>query len=279
MGWRLADLKIGINAWTFPGNLSIPQCLKLAKRSEFDCVELNLSEDEYLTLDSSQADVEKLRLAAENMSIELGSLSTGLFWKYPLTANDPATVERAKEVVRKGLQIAKWLKADTMLVVPGIVTQDIPYDVAYDRSLAALKELATTAECMGVTIGIENVWNKFLLSPLEMRDFIDAVGSPMVGAYFDAGNVLVSGYPDHWIKILGSRIKKVHVKDFLTSVGNITGFVNLLEGDVPWREVRKALADAGYDGVVTAEIGGYKTLPELGIQHAGESLKRIFKGA
>jgi L-ribulose-5-phosphate 3-epimerase len=272
-------MKTGINAWAFPSNLSVPQCLKLAKAGGFDCVELNISEDGYLTPEMSREEVERLRTAADNMSLELRSLSTGLFWTYPFTSNDPALVERAKEIVRKGLQVCKWIGADTMLVVPGAVTEDVPYDVAYDRALAALKELAKTAEDLGVSIGVENVWNKFLLSPLEMRDFIDAVGSKMVAAYFDAGNVLVSGYPQHWIRILGDRIKKVHVKDFLTGIGNITGFVNLLEGDVPWKEIRNALAEIGYDDIVTAEIGGYKTLPELGIKHAGESMKRIFKGA
>ena len=272
-------MKTGINAWAFPGNLSIPQCLKVAKAGGFDCVELNVSEDGYLTPEMERPAVEKLRSAAENMSLELRSLSTGLLWQYPLTSNDPALAERGKEIVRKGLQACKWLGADTMLVVPGTVTQDVPYDVAYDRALAVIKDLARTAEDLGVYIGVENVWNKFLLSPLEMRDFIDAVGSKMVGAYFDAGNVLVSGYPQHWIRILGARIRKVHVKDFLTEIGNITGFVNLLQGDVPWREIKLALAEIGYDDTVTAEIGGYKTLPELGIRHAGESMKRIFKGA
>ncbi len=272
-------MRIGINAWTFPDNLTIPQALKLAKRAGFDCVELNVAEDGYLTVGSDEVAVNALRRSAENMSLELRSLSTGLFWRYPLTSNDPAVAERGKEVTARALQICEWLGADTFLVVPGAVTEDVPYDVAYDRALAALKELAETAEKLGVAIGVENVWNKFLLSPLEMRGFIDAVGSPMVGAYFDAGNVLVSGYPDHWIKILGSRIRKVHVKDFHTGIGNITGFANILEGDLNWRGVERALREVGYDDVVTAEIAGYKTLPDLGVRHAGESMRRIFKGA
>lgn len=272
-------MKTGINTWAFPGNMSVPQCLKLAKAGGFDCVELNVSENGYLTPETDRQSVEKLRLAAENMSLEVRSLCTWLLWQYPLTSNNPQLAERGKEIVRKSLRICKWLGADAMLVVPGMVTQDVPYDVAYDRALAAIKDLAQTAEDLGVYIGIENVWSKFLLSPLEMRDFIDAADSKMVGAYFDVGNVLVNGYPQHWIKILGDRIKKVHVKDFLTKVGNITGFVNLLEGDVPWKEVKNSLAKIGYDDVVTAEIGGYRTLPELGIKHAGESMKRIFKGA
>ncbi len=272
-------MKIGINAWAFPPSASVPQGLKLAKRSGFDCVELNVSENEYLTPDSDEQSVRFLRSAAENMSIELRSLCAGLLWKYPLTAEDPQVAEQGREIVRKCLRICEWLGVDTLLVVPGVVTAEVPYDTAYERSLAALRELAKPAEEVGVNIGIENVWNKFLLSPLEMRDFVDAVGSERVGVYFDAGNVLVNGYPDQWIRILGSRIKKVHVKDFHVAIGNGSGFANLLEGDLDWRAVERALRDTGYDDVVTAEISGYKTLPELGIRHAGEAMKRIFRGA
>jgi L-ribulose-5-phosphate 3-epimerase len=272
-------LKIGINAWTFPANLSIAQGFKVAKRGGFDAVELNLAEEGYLSMSSTESDARVLTSGAHNMSLELPSISSGLFWAYPLTSNDPAIAKRAKDVVRKMLQVAKWVGADTVLVVPGSVTDDVPYDIAYDRAHAALKDLAKDAEKANVHIGVENVWNKMLLSPLEMARFIDEIGSEYVGAYFDVGNVLVSGYPEQWIKILGARIRKIHVKDFSIQVGNITGFTNILEGDVNWIAVRDALRSAGYDDVVTAEIGGYKTLPELGIKHAGESLKRIFKGA
>ncbi|MDO8682649.1 MAG: sugar phosphate isomerase/epimerase family protein [Armatimonadota bacterium] len=271
-------MKIGINAWTFPDNMSIAQGIKAAKRGGFDCVEINLAEEGYLNMSSTEKDVKNLAAAAANMSIELRSISTGLFWAYPLTSNDPVKVDKAKEVVRKMLQVASWAGADTILVLPGAVTDDVAYDVAYNRALAALKDLSKDAERLKVNIGVENVWNKFLLSPLEMRDFVDKVGSEYVGAYFDVGNVLVSGYPEQWINILGSRIKKIHVKDFSRDVGNIKGFVTICEGDVNWMAVRDALRSIKYDDVVTAEIGGYKTLPELGIKHAGESLKRIFKG-
>ncbi|MDO8588365.1 MAG: sugar phosphate isomerase/epimerase family protein [Armatimonadota bacterium] len=271
-------MKIGINAWTFPANLSIPQGFRVAKSGGFDCVELNLAEEGYLNMGSSEAEVKALADGAHNMSLELRSISTGMFWAYPLTSNDPSVVDKAKQVVRKMLQVAQWAGADTILVVPGSVTDEVAYDVAYDRAKAALREFAKDAEEAGVYIGVENVWNKLLLSPLEMARFIDEIGSEYIGAYFDVGNVLVSGYPEQWIKILGSRIKKAHVKDFSRAVGNITGFVNILEGEVNWIAVRDAFRAIGYDDVVTAEIGGYKTLPELGIKHAGESLKRIFKG-
>lgn len=272
-------MKIGINAWSLPSNMTIHQGFRAAKRAHFDCVELNLDETGYMTLDSTETDAEKLRMGAENMSLEIRSVCSALYWKYPLTSGDNSTAETAKDIVRKGLKLASWLGADTLLVVPGVVTEDVPYDVAYLRSQMALKELARDAEKEQVIIGVENVWNKFLLSPLEMARFIDEIGNPYVQAYFDVGNVVAYGYPQHWISILGSRIKKVHVKDFRAHIGNWDGFVNIAEGDVDWHAVRKALADVGYDDVVTAEIGGYKTLPDVGIRHAGETLKRLFKGA
>jgi len=269
-------LKTGINVWIFPPNLSLPQSFKLAKRAGFDGVELAMSEDGPISPDSTEREVRAIRASAENISLQVPSLASGLHWKYSLSHYDPDVVERGKEILEKALLITSWLGADTFLLVPGVVTEEVPYDTAYKRSLAAIKELAPTAESLGVCIGIENVWNKFLLSPLEMRDFIDAVGSTAVGAYFDAGNVLINGYPEHWIKILGNRIRKVHVKDFHTHIGNITGFTNVLQGDLNWLGVRNALREVGYDGYVIAEVSGYKTLPDLGVRHCGEAMRRIF---
>lgn len=123
-------------------------------------------------------------------------------------------------------------------------------------------------------LGIENVWNKFLLSPLEMRDFIDSFGSAAVGSYFDAGNVLLTGYPEHWISILAQRIVRVHVKDFKKSVGTAAGFVDMLEGDVDFQAVRTALERIGYDGYVTAEMLPYEPgRPEK----TAAAMKKLFK--
>jgi len=272
-------LKIAINAWTFPKNYSIPQGMRIAKRAGFDGIELNISEDEYLTPDTPDADVEKFKELAQNISLEIFTVSSGLWWNYPLTSPDKKIAEHGMYLVRKGLYIARLLGAETLLVVPGMVTPEVSYDAAYERALAALKTLAEDAKREGVIIGVENVWNKFLLSPLEARGFIDAVGSPFVRFYLDVGNLLAYGYPEQWIKILGSRITAVHVKDFHANIGNWNGFTNPMQGDVNWIAVRNALREIDYNGPITAEIPGYKTLPDLGIKHAGESLKRIFKSA
>ncbi|HZP84178.1 MAG TPA: sugar phosphate isomerase/epimerase family protein [Chthonomonadaceae bacterium] len=269
-------MKIGINRWTLPGDLSIGDCFQMAKRTGFDSIEINIAEDGYLTTNSTEAEVRQIVAQAQQAGIELSSLSTGLGWKYQILSPDAQNRQQGLANIRKMLEVAEWMGVDTILVVPGRIDADTPYDDAYDRTLAAMKELAPEAERRKVAIGIENVWNKFLLSPLEFARILDEVGSPYVGAYFDAGNILAYGYPDQWIKILGQRIKKVHVKDFNTSIGNITGFCNPLQGDVPWERVRKALEAVGYDGYITAEVGGYNVHPELGLKHIAESLRAVF---
>lgn len=196
--------------------------------------------------------------------IELYSVASGLYWTYSLTSSDQGIREKAIKIVRKQLEIASWLGCSTILVIPGMVAgfaddgEVVPYDLVQERVFDAVRRLSSYAEQLGVTIGLENVWNRVMLSPLEFRDFLDKVNSPCVGAYFDVGNVMRDGYPEQWISILGKRISKVHFKDYRRSVGTIDGFVDLLSGDVDYPAVMKALMEIGYDGWVTAEVFPYK---------------------
>lgn len=270
-------MKIGVNRWTMPGDWSFERCLKAAKEAGFDSIEFNMAEDGVLGFEAKEPEVRALAETAQRIGVELSSLSTGLGWRYPLTSPDPAVREKGMQAIRKQLQIASWLGVDAILVVPGLVNEETAYDEAYERAHKALRELLPDAERLGVRIGVENVWNKFLLSPLEMRQFVDELGSPYAGVYFDAGNVLVMGYPEQWIRILGKRIIRVHVKDFKTHIGNISGFCNPLQGNVPWAKVNDALKQVGYDGYITAEVEGYPNYPELGLKHIAESLKAVFK--
>ena len=212
-------MKKGISIWSFPAQ-TLTESFALAKDAGFEGVEVALATDGEVNLKSTEKELLKVKADAENAGIELYSVASGLYWDYWLTSDDKAEREKAKDIVRIQLNAAKTLGADTIIVVPGSVNADfvsetkvVDYKSAYERSLEAFLELREDAEKCGVAIGIENVWNKFLLSPLEMRDFVDAAGEGAY-AYFDAGNVLVNGYPDHWIDILGKRICKVHVKDF-----------------------------------------------------------------
>lgn len=259
-------MKKGINAWSFPGGLTVAECLEMAKDAGFDGFEPALAEKGELSLTSTAAEIRDIRKRADEIGIALTSLASGLYWDYPLTSPDASVRAKAQDIVKKQLETAALLGVDTILVVPGAVGVDfipgapvVPYDQAYDRALEALSRLAADAESCGVAIGIENVWNKFLLSPLEMRDFIDKIGSRFVGAYFDVGNVLYAGYPEHWISILGPRIKKVHFKDYRREAGGLHGFVDLLAGDVDYVRVVAALEAIGYDDYVIAEmIPNYK---------------------
>jgi len=258
-------MKKGISYWSFEGGLegtaAYAEVFKEAKAAGFEAVEPALSGAGELTPSTTKAECERIAAAASAEGIELSSLATGLFWDASLTDNDPAVREKAMDIARSLIEKAAWIGVDAVLVVPGAVdvfflpdAEIIPYDVCYERALDALRKLAPVAEEHKVKIGVENVWNKFLLSPLEMRDFVDKVGSDWVGVYFDVGNVLLTGFPQHWIRILGERIVRVHIKDFKTSVGTAEGFCDLLEGDVPWDETMKALSDIGYDSYVTAEM-------------------------
>jgi len=282
-------MKKSISYWSFPGGLegksklNLRGCMKKAKEAGFEGIEFAVAEAGELTLSSTRQDIKKIVQASKDVGIELSSLATGLLWDYSLTSSDDKTREKAKDVVRRMLELASYLGVDTVLVIPGTVdvffkpdAEVVPYHLAYERSLEALKECVPTAERYKVSMGIENVWNKFLLSPLEMRDFIDKIESPYLGAYFDVGNSLLTGYPEHWIRILGKRIKKVHIKDFKTSVGNVNGFVDLLEGDVNWAGVMTALEEIGYHGWLTAEIlPPYSQHPEALLYNTSKSMDFI----
>ncbi len=278
-------MKISASYWMFEGGLEakkpISEAMQEAKELGFDAIELCIGSQGVLTHEATQSQCEDIVAEAMKIGIEISSVASGESWGCSPTANDADIRKKIIDFTCKALQITKWFGIDAYLYVPGAVSvfflpdaEVIPYDVCYERASEAIKQILPTAEDNGVTIAVENVWNKFLLSPLEMRDFIDSFNSPFVGSYFDAGNVLLTGYPDQWIKILGERIKRVHVKDFKTSVGTAEGFVDMLEGDVDFKAVKKALAEIGYDGYVTAEM-----LPfELGRpEKTAEAMKQIFK--
>lgn len=251
----------GISVWAFDPQRPLPEVFDLAKKNGFEAVEVAIAEDGPLTPQSTPDDCRRIVEQAHDSGIQISSLASGLGWQYPMTTDDEATRRKGIELTAQSLRAAQWLGLDTILCVPGGVGAEFiegfkgaPYEVAYANALAALSELKPVAEETGVAIGIENVWNKFLLSPLEMRDFVDEIGSSQVGVYFDAGNVILTGYPEQWITILGERIKRVHFKDFKRDVGNLDGFCDLLEGDVDYAAVMKALRAIGYDRSVVAEF-------------------------
>jgi L-ribulose-5-phosphate 3-epimerase len=275
-------MKKAISIWSF-GAGSVRECMMIAKDAGFEGIELALDEKGEIGMDTKDSDLTGIRKYAEELGLKIHSVATGLYWSFSLTSNDGNVRQKALTIAEKQILTAKMLGADSVLIVPGAVGVDfipgceiVSYDAAYDRSLEAFMMIKKTAEKSKINVGIENVWNKFLLSPLEVRDFIDKIDSPFVGAYIDVGNIIYNGYPEQWIRILGKRIKKVHFKDYRREAGGLCGFVDLLAGDVDWAEVMKAFGDAGYDGWATAEmIPGYKQHGEQIIYNTSGSMDKI----
>jgi len=244
----------------FGAGKPVTDALKETKRAGFQGMELVIDLKFHPSIDITEEDCKKILEESKKAAINITSLSTGIAWKYSLTDDDPKIREKSLEYHRRYLQIANWLEQDTVLFIPGAVdilnpeVLPVSYEIVYKRSIEAIHSLLPLAEKLRISLAIENVWNKFLLSPLEMRDYIDQFKTEYVSAYVDVANMLPYGYPEHWIKILGKRIKRIHFKDFKKSIGTVKGFCRILKGDVNYPEVMKSLRDINYNGPVTAEI-------------------------
>lgn len=251
-----------ISIWSIPKGTRFEDAMQQAKRARYAAIELGFALEGELTPSSSREDCEKIRATAASVGVALETLASGMSWGVSPTHPDAEVRKRSIQIHRDALQRVAWLGAQAMLFVPGAVRvpwnpeyQPVRYDQAVKWAREAVLSLAETAEQVNVDLCVENVWNGMFYSPLEFAQFIDDIGSPRVGIYFDVGNVL--GYhqhPPHWIEILGKRIRRVHIKDFRNSVGNITGFCDLLQGDVPWKETMNALRAIGYDKTLVAEM-------------------------
>lgn len=226
-----------------PSNMPLKDRLKLAKDVGFDGIEIP-------PMDEKQAD--EIRAIADDVGIELHSIIYG-GWHAPLSSADEKIVEAGLKGIERALHTAKRVGADAVLLVPGIVDARTRYIECYERTQRNIKRILPLAEELGITIAVENVWNNFLLSPIEFARYVDEFNSERLRAYFDVGNVVKFGFPEDWIRTLGKRIVKVHLKDFKRDTNK---FVMLLEGDVNWEAVRQALIEVGYRGYLTAELSG-----------------------
>lgn len=233
-----------------PKALPYQERFALAREVGFEGMEVNTIDD--------PAEAEKIAKAAQAAKLPIHSVMNSEHWRSPLSSADPAVVDKSVKGMLTSIANAKLLGADTVLLVPAVVDEKTGYQDAWTRSHKVIKErILPEAEKQGIVIGIEEVWNKFLLSPLEMNAYVDSFKSKYVQAYFDVGNIVFYAYPQDWIRTLGPRIKKVHLKDFkLDRRKGSFDFVHLGEGDINWPEVRKALHDIGYNGYMTTEISG-----------------------
>lgn len=276
-------MKKGISIWSFPEG-TLAKAFALAADAGFEGVEVALGEGAgEITLASTEKELLAVKRQAKESGIELYSVACGLYWSYFLNDTDETIRTKAQDIVKKQLETAAILGCDSILVIPGCVNAEfaapgkvMDYETCYNRSFESIMKVKQYAEEYKVSIGLENVWNKFLLSPMEMRDFIDKIGSDYVGSYLDIGNTLANGYPEHWIRTLGNRIKKVHFKDYRIEAGGLHGFVDLLAGDVNYPAVVNELEQIDYDGWVTAEmIPNYKYHTETIIYNTSNAMDRI----
>jgi len=249
-----------ISYWAFRGQ-GIVQAMQMAKEAGFAGIELAVG-DSGLTASSSAAECRVLADVAKKAKLKLGSVASGLLWGANPASKDKAVRERALELTDQCLRVTAGLGCEHLLVLSGHVdvfwepdAEVVPYDDCYDRSVTFLKAVAKMAKKHGVIACVENVWNRFLSSPLEFRRLLKEVHSEHVQMYFDVGNVWAFGYPQHWISVLDKYIARVHVKDFRRSVGNASGFCKLGAGDVPLKESLRLLKKIKYNGPVTAEVG------------------------
>ncbi len=236
-----------------PASLSMTDRFALAKEVGFEEVEAPQTDD--------QARAEEIAKAASAAKIRIHSVMNGDHWRFPLSSGDPETVAKSMRAMRTSLRNAKLWGADTVLLVPAVVNPQTSYQQAWDRSRKQINELLPEAEKLKVIIAVEEVWNKFLLSPLEFAHYVDEFKTPWLRAYFDVGNVVLYSYPQDWIRTLGKRIVKLHFKDFKFQSNPQTKkreaeFVNLGEGEIDWKEIHTALADIGYRGSATVELSG-----------------------
>jgi len=241
-------IKKAVEFEMLPKSLSIADRFQLARNVGFEQIECPTMPDQH--------EAEETKKAAEKTGLRIHSVMNMAHWDYPLSSADPAVVAKSVKGMETSLRNAHFWGADTVLLVPAVVNAQTSYQQAWVRSQEQIRKLIPMAQDLKVIIGIEEVWNKFLLSPLEFAHYIDEFSSPWIRAYFDVGNVVIFGYPQDWIRTLGKRIVKLHIKDFKFQKREVAEWVPLREGEINWPEVYKALAEIGYTGSATVELDG-----------------------
>src|SRR5216684_1033447 len=240
-------IKKGLVFDMVPANLSYADRFKLVRDAGFEVVQALTEPD--------QRKAEEMKRAADAADIRIDSVMNVDHWQYPLSSSDSAVVEKSLSGMRTSLRNAKLWGSDAVLLVPAVVNPQTSYRDAWTRSQREIRTLLPMAEELKVVIALEEVWNKFLLSPLEMATYIEEFRSPWIKAWFDVGNVVLYGYPQDWIRTLGKSIVKVHLKDFKRKQDGYE-WVNLGDGDVDWEAVREAFREIGYSGSAITELKG-----------------------
>lgn len=246
-------IRKAVLASMLPKNYSYADRFRIAKDVGFEAVECHTTD--------GAAEVDEIRKASETTGLRVHSVMNRDHWNYPLSSSDPSVVAKSVAGMKTSIQNAQAWGADTVLLVPAVVNPETSYADAWKRSQAEIRKLIPVAEKAKVIIAVEEVWNKFLLSPLEFARYVDEFRSPWVKAYFDVGNVVLYGYPQDWIRTLGKRIAKLHLKDFTfkpdpTIKKSVADWVALRDGQIDWKAVHAALGEVGFAGTATVELPG-----------------------
>src|SRR5437867_5135405 len=285
---RRYEMKKSINLWAFPypARMNLRECLQLARDAGFDGIELNYDLDNDLSPKSGTKEFQAIRKMADRIGIAISGLCSFLFWPYPLTSNDTEKRARGLELAAKMAQAAHDLGVENLLVVPGAVHipwrtdhEPVPNDICDRRARDAIRQLLGPAEKLGVSLNIENIFfNGYLMTPMEMNAFVDSFQSSHVRVHFDTGNIMMFQFPEHWISVLGQRIKNVHFKEY-TKKGtdySLESFRPLLDGTTDWPAVMEALDQTHYRGYLTFEyFHPYPHYPEALVHQTSDSLDRL----
>ena len=283
------NMKKSINLWAlpYPGKMSLIECLQLCKDAGFDGVELNYDLESDVSVQASEADLEKIGRTAREIGIEISGLCSFLFWPYSLTSNDVERRTKGRELAEKMVHAAAALGTKNLLVVPGAVyipwspePTPVANDVCWERATEAIEAVIPHARQAGVSLNMENIFaNGFLLSPAEMNRFVDQFESDAVGIHFDTGNIMQFQFPEHWIRQCGSRIRNVHLKEYSKQAGTqftLESFRPLLDGTTNWPAVLDAFEATSYTGYLTFEY--FVPFPhwhEALVHHTSDALDRM----
>jgi hexulose-6-phosphate isomerase len=285
---RHYPMKKAINLWAFPypDRWTLRECFEIAKDAGFDAVEINFDLKGEFSAESSDKDIQRIGRLARRTGIDISGVCSFLFWSHSMTSNDPDLRKKSLRLVSRMIEAAALVGTDNLLVVPGAVCapfvesfDPVPIDICEERAREAIRQLIPKAEASGVYLNIENIFaNGFLFSPQEINAFVDSFQSERVCVHFDTGNIMEYQFPEHWVRILGRRIRNIHFKEWdrRTREFSIANFRPLLDGTTNWPAVMEEIGKIGYRGYITFEyFHAFKHYPEALIYQTSDALDRI----
>ena len=281
-------MKKSINLWAlpYPQKMTLKECFQLCKDAGFEGVEVNYALEGDLCPETSPEQIKAIGDMARKIGIEISGVCSFLFWPYAFTHEDPGRRKKGLELAQQMIRAARLLGTDNLLVVPGSVyapwipdEPPVPHDVALARATEGVKSLIPSAKKYGVSLNMENIFaNGFLHSPQEMNQFVDGFASEQVNIHFDTGNIMQYHFPEHWIPILGKRIKNIHLKEYSKKVHefNLNAFRLLLDGTTNWPAVLEALDKIPYRGYLTFEyFNPFPHFHEAIVYHTSDAMDRM----